>query len=96
MAQRKVGNEKSGIFRIGAAVLWNWMGMSIHGTVLEIHVKPVSKEIKGKLIKRNGSEDSPAYLVQSNSGKFALKLQTELQMEELNKTSSSRPTMFCS
>lgn len=65
-------------YKIGEKVLWKWMGRKIFGVVQEVHLAPVEKEIKGKMIKRNGSVEMPAYLVQSEAGNVALKLHTEL------------------
>jgi hypothetical protein len=65
-------------YEVGNKIKWKWMGNVIEGTVVEVHFAPVVKEIKGKMIKRNGSVDKPAYLVQSSAGNYALKLQTEL------------------
>lgn len=62
----------------GQKVFWKWMGNEIHGIVVEVHLAPIVKEIKGKMIKRNGSVEKPAYLVKSEAGNFALKLHTEL------------------
>lgn len=59
-------------------VYWKWLGNRIFGKVVEVHYAPIVKEIKGKLIKRNGSVEKPAYLVKSKAGNFALKLHTEL------------------
>lgn len=63
-------------FEIGQQVAWKWMGRLIEGKVIEVYFEPVVKEIKGKLIKRNGSKEKPAYYVQSNVGNYALKLHT--------------------
>lgn len=65
-------------FAVGSKVAWKWMGGVIHGHIVEIYLEPVTKLIKGKKIKRNGSPEKPAYLVQSEAGNFALKLQTEI------------------
>ncbi len=59
-------------------VFWKWMGGEVDGKVIDIFFEPITLEIKGKLIKRNGSVEKPAYLVQSEAGNFALKLHTEL------------------
>ncbi|MCB0357794.1 MAG: DUF2945 domain-containing protein, partial [Bdellovibrionales bacterium] len=61
-------------FRVGTKVQWKWMGGIIFGEVKEVFDQPITKIIKGKKIKRNGSKDKPAYLVQSEAGNFALKL----------------------
>lgn len=55
-------------------------GKLIEGKFVEVYFEPVVKEIKGKLIKRNGGQEKPAYYVQSNVGNYALKLHTELQI----------------
>jgi len=66
-------------YKINAKVQWKWLGGVIEGHVVEVYFKPVEKMIKGKKIKRNGSKEKPAYLVQSKAGNFALKLHTELE-----------------
>lgn len=65
-------------FKISARVTWKWLGRPIHGTVEEIFFETVTKEIKGKKITRHGSKENPAYLVRSEAGNLALKLQSEL------------------
>ena len=65
-------------FKTGSKVSWKWMGGIINGQIEEIYLEPTIKKIKGKNIKRNGSPEKPAYLVKSEAGNFALKLQTEL------------------
>lgn len=64
--------------KVGDKVTWKWMGREIKGVVVEIHFAPIEKQIKGKIIKRLGSVEKPAYLVESEAGNFALKLITEL------------------
>lgn len=66
------------IYKIQDRVGWKWMGRVIEGSVEEVFYEPTVKEIKGKLIKRKGCMDNPAYLVKSKSGNFALKLHSEL------------------
>lgn len=65
-------------FRKGSRVEWRWLGRPIVGRVEETYLEPVSKRIKEKNIKRNGSPEKPAYLVRSEAGNLALKLETEL------------------
>ena len=80
-------------FKIGAKVQWKWMGRLINGVVIESYTEPVTKVIKGKLIKRNGSSEKPAYLVESDAGNIALKLETELVKATPSKIKKN-PTMF--
>jgi hypothetical protein len=65
-------------YKLGQKIIWKWMGRKIYGEVLEVHTGPIEKEIKRKLIKRNGSIEKPAYIVVSEAGNPALKLHTEL------------------
>lgn len=69
---------KRSSFKINDKVSWKWLGRAIDGKVISIHLQPFTKVIKGKTIKRNGSAENPAYLVESDAGNLALKLQTEL------------------
>ena len=69
-------------FEDGTDVQWKWMGRSIVGTVKQSFTNSVSKQIKGKMIKRNGTPENPAYLVQSTAGNIALKLHSELSLCE--------------
>lgn len=65
-------------FKKSSKVQWKWLGGTVDGVVEEIFFEPVTKEIKGKKIKRNGSPEKPAYLVKSEAGNLALKLESEL------------------
>jgi len=69
-------------FKPGCYVRWKWMGGYVRGEVVEIYLEPTVKVIKGKNIKRNGSPERPACLVQSEAGNLALKLSTELEVVE--------------
>lgn len=64
--------------KVGSKIQWKWLGNIIDGKVEEVFMGPIEKEIKGKIIKRNGSVEKPAYLVRSEAGNIALKLHTEL------------------
>ncbi len=65
-------------FQVGSKVQWKWLGGKIDGVVREVHTQKLSRVIKGKTIRRNGSEENPAYVVESDAGNLALKLGTEL------------------
>lgn len=66
-------------YRVNSKIQWKWVGNVIKGKIVEVHMGPVEKIIKGKKIKRNGTVEKPAYLVQSEAGNLALKLHTELE-----------------
>lgn len=72
-------------------VCWKWLGREIPGVVVSVHIEPISKVIKGKTIKRNGSKENPAYVVESQAGNLALKLHSELAVHVAN---SARPKIF--
>lgn len=82
------------VLKIGSEVQWKWMGRFIQGLVKEVHNQSVSKTLQGKTIRRNGSVENPAYLLQSAAGNYALKLGTELVAVEPKKSNSSQPKMF--
>lgn len=79
-------------FKKGARVQWKWLGRPILGVVKEIFTTSVEKVIKGKRIKRNGSKEKPAYLVESEAGNLALKLHSELSEPAVR--SRMQPRMF--
>lgn len=92
---KKNSFKKSDFFKVGAAVEWQWLGRAIEGQVKEIYFEPVVKMIKGKNIKRLGSPERPAYLVESKAGNLALKLHTELlPAGKHKKTGKNTPRMF--
>lgn len=66
------------IYKVGQKICWKWMGRMINGEIVSVYESSIELEIKGKLIKRNGSPEKPAYLVKSEAGNLALKLHTEL------------------
>ena len=70
------------------------MGKHIKGEIVEVHFDSVIKEIKGKKIKRNGSHENPAYYVKSEVGNFALKLHSEVFVENKNEKVKLTPKMF--
>ena len=66
-------------FRKGSAVKWKYGTGEAEGKVLEVHKEHVSREIKGKEIVRNGSEENPALLIEQQDGDQVLKLSSEVE-----------------
>ena len=66
-------------FKPGTEVQWNWMGRVVKGSVKQIYFRPIAKTFRETLFKRNGSPETPAYLVKSHAGSDVLKLHTELR-----------------
>ncbi len=65
-------------FRKGARVKWNWGQGVGRGKVTERFERHVERTIEGALVRRNGSQDDPAYLVETDHGGQVLKLGSEL------------------
>lgn len=65
--------------RQGTTVSWNWGPSSARGKVTEVHHEDVSRTTKGTTIKRKGSEDNPAYVIEQEDGTIVLKLQSEVE-----------------
>jgi hypothetical protein len=78
------------MYKKNSKVTWKYLGRPVHGTVEEVFEKPVTKTIKGKKITRNGSPEIPAYLVRSEAGNIALKLESELQKTAAPRKASPR------
>lgn len=79
-------------FKKNDKVQWNYLGRAVLGTVEEVYKESVTKTIKGKKITRHGSADKPAYLVKSEAGNIALKLESEIK--KITKAKTSAPKMF--
>jgi hypothetical protein len=50
----------------GDDVTWKYGKGKAEGTVAEVHQENVEKVIKGKTIKRNGSADEPALVIEQD------------------------------
>lgn len=65
-------------FSEGDKVTWNWGNGTASGRIVEKYVSEVEKTLKGTSVKRNASEDDPAYLIEQDDGDQVLKSGTEL------------------
>lgn len=61
-------------------VKWKYGGTMTSGKVQSTHNGPVTTEIKGKQITRNGTPDNPAVKITMADGSKVLKLQSELTL----------------
>jgi hypothetical protein len=68
----------SASLRKGQKVSWHWGSGTAHGHVVDRFERRVQRTIEGAKIVRNGSADDPAYLVETQQGKRALKRGSEL------------------
>lgn len=65
-------------FKKNDKVKWNWGNGTASGKVMEIFEREVQRTIKGSKVKRKGSKDNPAYLIEQEDGSEVLKLNSEL------------------
>ena len=65
--------------RTGTTVKWKWGSSWAEGTVKEVHHEEVSRTTKGQKVKRKGSDDDPAYVIEQEDGTVVLKLASEVE-----------------
>lgn len=65
--------------RTGSVVSWKWGSSRAQGKVVEVHHDDVSRTTKGATVKRKGSQDNPAYVIEQQDGTVVLKLQSEVE-----------------
>ena len=66
-------------FNKGDKVSWSWGNGTASGKVSEVFTSDVERTIKGSKVKRNASDDDPAYMVEQDDGDKALKSESELE-----------------
>ena len=72
-----MANENS--FQTDQYVEWNWGNGKGKGQISERFEREVERTIDGSKVKRDGSEDNPAYLIKQEDGGEVLKLGSELE-----------------
>ncbi|MDB5686187.1 MAG: hypothetical protein JWR77_776 [Rhizorhabdus sp.] len=65
-------------YRKGHKVRWQWGAGSVHGHIVERFDRRVQRTIGGVTVVRRGTPENPAYLVETEDGKTALKRGSEL------------------
>ena len=65
--------------RVGSTVEWDWGKGTGTGKVAESFTRPVERRVKGALVKRDATEDNPAYLIEQADGGRVLKSHSELR-----------------
>ncbi|WP_206512963.1 hypervirulence associated TUDOR domain-containing protein [Larkinella soli] len=63
----------------GATVRWKYGKGHAEGKVVEVHREEVEKTIEGKKIKRNGTDDNPALVIEQDDKQVVLKLESEVE-----------------
>lgn len=67
------------MLRKGTKVTWSWAGNTSSGTITEIFTDDVEWTIKGSRIKRETSQEEPAYLIRQEDGDEVLKGKSEVE-----------------
>ena len=65
--------------KAGDDVAWRWGNGLAEGRVMSVHHEPTTIQSKGKTIKRNGTADNPALIIEHTSGNNVLKRSSEVQ-----------------
>lgn len=63
----------------GTTVKWKWGRSHAEGKVVEVHKEEIEKTIDGKKIKRKGTDDDPALVIEQDDKQLVLKLQSEVE-----------------
>ncbi|MFD1142866.1 DUF2945 domain-containing protein [Larkinella insperata] len=63
----------------GDSVRWKYASGHAEGKVIEVHKEEVEKTIKGSKIKRNGSKEDPALVIEQEDKDLVLKLESEVE-----------------
>ncbi len=58
---------------------WKYASGHAEGKVIEVHKEEVEKTIKGSKIKRNGSKEDPALVIEQEDKDLVLKLESEVE-----------------
>lgn len=66
-------------FEEGDSVKWKWGSGYGKGKVTKKYTDDVSKTIKGNQVKRNATDEDPAYLIEQKDGDEVLKPGSELE-----------------
>ncbi len=67
------------MIREGTRVQWAWGDGHAAGEVEEVFHESVSRTIDGNEVKREASEDDPAYLIRQEDGQRVLKSASEVE-----------------
>jgi hypothetical protein len=66
--------------RAGDNVAWKWGNGLAEGIIKSVHTEPTEIVSKDTHVKRNGSVDNPAIIIEHKSGNDVLKLASEVQL----------------
>lgn len=68
-------------YSVGDAVKWKWGEGHGRGRVAETFAREVQRTLQGSTVKRNGSDDDKALLIEQDDGDEVLKLESEVQAD---------------
>jgi len=67
------------MIRKGTKVTWQWGSGTAEGKVIQTFKETITKKIKGNEVKRKGSEEDKALLIEQEDGDKVLKLESEVK-----------------
>ena len=70
------------VFKVGDKVKWRWGDGWGRGIVQERFTDDVSCDIEGTEVKRQASEDTPAYKIEQDDGSEVLKSHSEIDDDD--------------
>lgn len=65
-------------FRVHQHVIWTYANNTAEGQIIEVFKEKVTRNIKGKDVTRNATDEEPAYLIEQKNGDQVLKSESEL------------------
>lgn len=65
--------------QVGDKVSWNWGSGKGTGEVVERFTDEVTRTLKGSEVKRNATQDEPAFLIRQDDGDEVLKSISEIE-----------------
>jgi hypothetical protein len=63
----------------GTKVEWDWGNGTATGEVDEVHTEDVQKTLQGSSVKREASQDNPAYTIVQDDGTHVVKSHSEVR-----------------
>ena len=66
-------------YKKGEKVTWNWANGTGTGKIETVYTDNITRKIKSSEIKRNASDDCPAYYIKQDDGNAVLKSHSEVE-----------------
>lgn len=67
------------VFQVGDRVQWSWGEGEAVGVIQEIIKEPITLELRGTMVRCEGSEEDPAFLIRQDDGDELVKRSSEVE-----------------